>query len=135
MKLYLPQPHAGGLQLIHQRQQLPLPTDQLGAGLTNSPIVAGHRLERVDLFWRRRDVPRAAFSTVREDRALVQFASRAAAVRLAALSPQRVQRTWQQRLPPETGFEQSWELLLGLNELSTERAERLVHGRDPRLSV
>ena len=49
----------------------------------------------------------------------MQFASRAAAVGLAALSPQGVQRTWQQRLPPETVFQQTRELLLGLEELSS----------------
>ena len=47
----------------------------------------------------------------------MQFATIAMAGRLAALSPQRVERTRQQRLATEAGFEQSRQALLDLEQL------------------
>src|SRR5438270_442813 len=120
LKLGLAQLHTGGLQRIDQRQQLPLPADELDAGLTDAPIVVGDRAQRVDLFGRRRNVLRPSLSAVGKDRAFVEFAAGTTAVRLPALSPQDIERAWQERLALETVFEQSRELLLGLGELGAE---------------
>ena len=61
----------------------------------------------------------------------MEFTAAAAAVWFAALSPQGVERAWEQRFSCEACFEQWRELLLGLQELRAERAEVLVHGLGP----
>ena len=62
----------------------------------------------------------------------MQFTAAAPAVWLAALPPQGVERTREQRFSAEEIFEQSRKLLLGLEELRAEGAELLVHGCSPR---
>jgi hypothetical protein len=80
------------------------------------------------VFGRRGEVTWFAVAAIREDGALVQFAAAAVAARLAALSPQGVERARQQRFTIEAGFEQAGEKLLRLEQLRAERAETLVHG-------
>ena len=57
----------------------------------------------------------------------------AAAVWFAALSPQGVERAWEQRFSCEACFEQWRELLLGLQKFRAERADVLAHELGPRL--
>jgi hypothetical protein len=127
--------HANSLQLIHQLEHLPLPADELRPSLTDTSIVVGHLAQRVDLLGRRRNVLRPTLSTIREDRAFMQFAASTAAVGLTALSTEGVQRPWQERLASEAILEQSLECLLGFGEPGAGRAELLVHGLRPVESV
>ena len=56
----------------------------------------------------------------------------AAAVGFAALSPQGVERAWEQRFSCEACFEQLRELLLGFQKFGAERADLLAHELGPR---
>jgi hypothetical protein len=60
----------------------------------------------------------------------MKLAAAAVAGRLAALSPQSVERARQERLAPEGGFEQARQDLPELEELRAKGAEALVHEMD-----
>ena len=62
----------------------------------------------------RNKVPWLALPAIGKDGALVQLAAAAAAARLATLSAEGVERTRQQGLACEAGFEQAREKLLNL---------------------
>jgi hypothetical protein len=138
-KLGFAQLDAGGVKVIDELEQLPLPADELGAGLSATAIVVRHVLQCLDLLGQGRDVPRATLSAVGKDGAFMKLAAVAVAGRLAALSPQRVERARQERLATEGGLEQARQELLELEDLCAEGAEALVHEMDSvvggRLSV
>ena len=58
----------------------------------------------------------------------MQLAAIAVARGLAALSPQGVERAWEERLASEARIEQARQKFLGLAELTAEGAKALVHG-------
>ena len=89
--------NTGGLECIDEREQLPLPAYELGAGLTTAAIGVGHRSQRSELLGRRRDVPRPSLTAIGQDGAFVEFTAAAPAVRFAALPPQGVERSWEER--------------------------------------
>jgi hypothetical protein len=104
----------------------------LGAGLATAAIVVGHRSQQSKLLRRGRDVPRPSLAAIGQDGAFVEFTAATVAVWFAALSPQSVERAWEERFSSEELLEQLRELVLGLEELSAERAELLVHKLGPR---
>jgi hypothetical protein len=106
---------------------LPLPADELGAGLSATAIVIGHVAEGEEMLGGRNKVTRLALPAVGKDGALVQFAAAAAAARLATLSAEGVERARQKWRACETGFEQAGEKLLRLAQLGAERAQTMVH--------
>jgi hypothetical protein len=123
---------ANGFEFIDELEQLFLPADELGAGLSAAAIVVGHVANRVEVLRRWRDVSRAALSAVGKDGAGMKLSAVAVARRLAALSPQRVEGAREERLAAEAGFEQARQELLGLDELGAEGAKALVHEMDLR---
>jgi hypothetical protein len=48
---------AGGVKVIDEFEQLPLPANELGAGLSATAIVVRHVLQRLDMLGLGRDVP------------------------------------------------------------------------------
>jgi len=56
-------------------------------------------------------------AAIGKDGAFVEFTAAAPAVGFTALSPQGVERAWEERFSSEAHFEQLGELLLGLEEL------------------
>jgi DNA-binding IclR family transcriptional regulator len=125
--------NTGGLECIDEREQLPLPAYELGAGLTTAAIGMGHRSQRIELLGRRRDVPRPSLTAIRQDCALVKFTVAAPAVRLAALPPQGIERSWEERFSAEAILEQLRKLLLELEQLRAEGTELLAHEWGPRV--
>ena len=71
-------------------------------------------------------------AAIGQDGAFVEFTAAAPAVRLAALPPQGIERSREERFSAEAIFEQLRKLLLDLEELRAEGAELLVHGWSPR---
>ena len=65
-------------------------------------------------------------SAIGQDSALVELTAVAAAVWFTALSPQGVERAWEQRFSCEACFEQLRELLLGFQKFGAERADLLA---------
>jgi hypothetical protein len=118
---------AGGLQSIDEVEQLRKPASQLYTCPPALEIVLGHGAQRIEVFGRRGNVLRSSFSSIREDRALVEMAARAMARRLTALASQGVHGARQQRRPLEAGLEQTGQELLGAVELRAEGAETMVH--------
>jgi hypothetical protein len=118
---------AGGFDLIDELEQLPLALGELGAGLSKAAVLFGELAEVGELFRGRRDVLRAPLAAIGEDGAFVEFAPGAAAVGLAALSPQGVEGSGEQRLAAEKGFEQFGHLLLELAKLGAEVTEVVFH--------
>ncbi len=104
-----------------------LPTDELGAGFSALAIVFGHVPQRQEVFGRRRDVLRSPLSAVGKDGAGMKLAAIAVAGRLAALTPQGVERARQERFAPEAVLKEGGQELLGLEEFGAEGAESLVH--------
>ncbi len=121
--------HAGGFDPVEQREQLSLPPQELRAGLAKTPVVVGQCADVRQVFRGRADILWPALAAVGEDGAGVEFALRAAAVRLAAAAAERVQRTGQQRCAAEKRVQQFGHLLLDREDLGTERAEIAGHGR------
>jgi hypothetical protein len=123
---------AGSREGIDELEQLLLPAHELGAGLPAAAIVESHRSQGFEVLGWGGDVPGASLSAIGEDGAFVELTASTAAIRFAALSPQRVERAWKEGFPSEAIFEQFGELLLELEELRTERTEFWVHGWGPR---
>ena len=134
-KLSFAELHACGFEIIDKLEQLPLPADELGAGLSAAAIVVGEVFQGLEVFRLRRDIPRALLSAVGQDGAFVQGAVVAVAGRFAALSAQGIEGAGQERFAAESWLEQSWKQLLELQELGTEGTESLVHEIDPVVDV
>ena len=94
-------------------------------------MVSGHLLQGVEVLGVRDEVARGTTIPIRENGAEMKMAVVAAAARLAALSPQRVERTGQQRFTAFAGFEQFRQHLLDLEQFGAERTETLVHHKPP----
>jgi hypothetical protein len=80
--------NTGGLESIDDREQLPLPAHELGAGLATAAIGVGHRPQRSELLSRGRNVPRPSLAAIGQDGAFVELTTAAPAVWLTALPPQ-----------------------------------------------
>lgn len=127
LKLGFPQLDACGFEFIDELEQLFLPTHELGARLSATSIEIGHAAQAVKVLGRRRDVAWSALSAMGQDGAGVRFASVAMAGRLAALSPQGVERARQEGIATEAVFQEGRQEMLSLAELGAERAESLFH--------
>jgi hypothetical protein len=123
--------YAGGVKVIDEPEQLPLPADDLGAGLSATAIVLGHVMQGLAVLWLGREVPRPPWSAVGEDGAFMQVATAAAAGRLAALAPQGIQGAGQERQATEAGLEQAGQEFLKLEKLGAAGAQVLVHEGGP----
>jgi hypothetical protein len=71
-------------------------------------------------------------ATIGQDGALVELTAAAMAIGFAALSPQGVERAWEQRFSCETLLKQLRELVLEIEESRAKGAELLVHEWGPR---
>ena len=125
--------NTGSLECIDEREQLPLPASELGAGLTTAAIGVGHRSQRSELLRWRRDVPRPSLTAIRQDGAFVEVTTATPAVRFAAFPPQGIERSWEKRFSCQTILKQMRKLLLEFQQLRAEGAELLVHRWSPRV--
>ena len=130
-KLSFAELHACGFEFIDKLEQLPLPANELGAGLSAAAIGVGEVFQGIEVFRLRRDILRALLSAIREDGVFVKAAVVAVAGRFAALSAQGIEGARQERRAAESRLEQSRQELLELPELGTEGTEALVHEIDP----
>jgi hypothetical protein len=132
LKLRFAEFHAGGVQGIDEFEHLPLPADELGAGLPAAAVLIGQVTQRREVLGGGREVAWPAVAAIGEDGALVQGAAAAVAAGLATLAPQGVERARQERFPAEAGFEQAGQAQLRLEQLRPESAKALVH-EEPRV--
>jgi hypothetical protein len=120
--------HAGGFEAVDERQQLPLESQQVRAGLAEASVLVRELAHGGELFGGGRDILGPALTAVGEDRTGMQFAVGAVAVGFSAPAAEGVERTGQERFAAEKDGQQFGELLLERVELGAEDTEFVGHG-------
>jgi len=120
--------HAGGFDLVEQRQQLSLEPEQLRACLAEAPVGVGELSHLGELLGGGGDILRAALAAIGEDGGGVEFSVGAVAGGFAAASAEGVERAGQQGLACQEGLKEFLDLLWDGAELGAEGTEVVRHG-------
>jgi len=104
--------HAGGFDLVQEREQLPLESEQLRAGLTETPVGFGELSDFGEVFGGGGEILRAALAAIGEDGGGVEFSLGAVAGGFATATTEGVERTGHKRLASQKGFEEFLDLQL-----------------------
>jgi len=115
--------HAGGFDLVQEREQLPLESEQLRAGLAETPVGFGELSDFGEVFGGGRDILRAALAAIGEDGGGVEFSLGAVAGGFATATTEGVERTGHKRLASQKGFEEFLDLLLDRADMGAEGTE------------
>jgi hypothetical protein len=96
--------------------------------LAEASVLLGELAHGGDVFRGGGDIPWAALAAIGEDRAGMEFAVGAVAVRFSTAAAEGVEGTGQERFAGEKDFQEFRQLFLNGQELNAEGAEVVGHG-------